>query len=176
MLALLFSISTTAHVISPIQRIDSSLFTQIEPKEIPSPSPVPEVIVETRPFATPSTRPQITIPESRPRIVVIQPPTPRVVSAGKFILDPEVSWYGPGFYGKRTACGKAYTKQIMGVANKTLPCGTLVTFKYKNRIATVPVIDRGPYVAGRQWDLSGGLCTYLGHCFTGPIYYAVGSH
>jgi rare lipoprotein A (peptidoglycan hydrolase) len=36
-----------------------------------------------------------------------------------------------------------------------------------------PVIDRGPYVAGRTWDLSGGLCTALRHCFSGPIRVAV---
>lgn len=83
--------------------------------------------------------------------------------------DPEVSWYGPGFYGKRTACGLAYTKTIRGVAHRTLPCGTLVTFRWAGKEATVPVIDRGPYVKGRSWDLSGGLCVYLEHCFTGPI-------
>lgn len=85
--------------------------------------------------------------------------------------DPEVSWYGPGFYGHRTACGLAYTKEILGVAHRSLPCGTLVTFRNpaNGRTATVPVIDRGPYVAGRQWDLSGGLCVKLDHCYTGSM-------
>jgi rare lipoprotein A (peptidoglycan hydrolase) len=57
----------------------------------------------------------------------------------------------------------------MGVAHRTLPCGTLVTFRWNGRQVTVPVIDRGPYVAGRQWDLSRALCAYLDHCWTGPI-------
>jgi rare lipoprotein A len=84
-----------------------------------------------------------------------------------------VSFYGPGFYGRRTACGHAYTTSIMGVAHRTLPCGTMVRFRNpaNGRTITVPVIDRGPYVAGRQWDLSGGACRALGHCYTGPIYW-----
>ena len=64
------------------------------------------------------------------------------------------SWYGPGFYGNRTACGQTYTPEIVGVAHRTLPCGTLVTLVYRGRTVTVPVIDRGPYVAGRTLDLS----------------------
>lgn len=87
--------------------------------------------------------------------------------------DPEVSFYGPGFYGNRTACGLAYTKTIIGVAHRSLPCGTLVEFKYRGRSQTVPVIDRGPYITGRTWDLSGGLCVLLQHCFTGAIEWRV---
>lgn len=95
--------------------------------------------------------------------------TPGPTQARDWNYDPEVSWYGPGFYGKRTACGHAYTKTILGVAHRDLPCGTLVEFRHQGRSVAVPVIDRGPYVAGRQWDLSGGLCVLLDHCFTGPI-------
>ena len=86
-------------------------------------------------------------------------------------FDPDISWYGPGFYGSGTACGQTYTRTIMGVAHRTLPCGTLVTFRNpaNGRQVTVPVIDRGPYVSGRQWDMSRALCEYLGHCYTGTI-------
>jgi hypothetical protein len=88
-------------------------------------------------------------------------------------FDGNISWYGPGFYGKRTACGLAYTQAIVGVAHRTLPCGTRVTFRnpVNGRVVTAPVIDRGPYVSGRQWDLSVGLCRALGHCYTGAIYW-----
>ena len=51
------------------------------------------------------------------------------------------SWYGPGFYGNRTACGRALTPGRLGVAHKSLPCGTKVTFRYRGRSATVRVID-----------------------------------
>jgi rare lipoprotein A len=88
---------------------------------------------------------------------------------GGWNYDPDVSWYGPGFYGNRTACGHTYSQTIMGVAHKSLPCGTSVQFRYGGRVITVPVIDRGPYVAGRQWDLSAAACQALAHCFTGPL-------
>lgn len=61
------------------------------------------------------------------------------------------SWYGPG---GRTACGQELTAYTLGVANKTLPCGTIVTLRYRNRTVRVRVIDRGPYVAGRDYDLT----------------------
>ena len=88
-------------------------------------------------------------------------------------FDGNISWYGPGMYGGRTACGVRLTKTIRGVASRTLACGTLVTFRNpaNGRVATVPVIDRGPYASGRIWDMSGGLCLYLDHCYTGTMYW-----
>jgi hypothetical protein len=83
--------------------------------------------------------------------------------------DQNISWYGPGLYGNGTACGQKLTKDLVGVAHRTLPCGTLVTFRYKGITLTVPVIDRGPYVSSRTWDLSHGACAKLHHCFTGTI-------
>jgi hypothetical protein len=112
----------------------------------------------------------ITYPSRRPR--VNQPAAPvRYLVKNVWRWDPEASFYGPGFYGNRTACGLAYTKEIVGVAHRSLPCGTMIQFRNpaNGRTATVPVIDRGPYVAGRIWDLSGGLCRKLDHCYTGPI-------
>ncbi len=86
-------------------------------------------------------------------------------------FDPDISWYGPGMYGWRTACGVTLTTSVLGVASRTLPCGTRVTFRNpaNGRTVTVPVIDRGPYVTGRIWDMTGGLCTYLNHCYTGSM-------
>jgi peptidoglycan lytic transglycosylase len=62
--------------------------------------------------------------------------------------------YGPGFWGHRTACGKILRRTTIGVANRTLPCGTLVQLYYEGRVITVPVIDRGPYAHGANWDLT----------------------
>ena len=64
------------------------------------------------------------------------------------------SWYGPGFYGQRTGCGSTLRQGQLGVAHKSLPCGTKVTFRHRGRTVRVPVIDRGPYVAGREYDLT----------------------
>ncbi len=119
---------------------------------------------------------QIAVSLERP--VIAQPAS----QTGTFLknywrFDGNISWYGPGFYGRRTACGVAYTQTVIGVAHRTLPCGTLVTFRdpASGRSITVPVIDRGPYVSGRQWDMSAGLCTYLGHCYTGSIEWRWGN-
>jgi len=62
--------------------------------------------------------------------------------------------YGPGFWGHRTACGKILRRNTIGVANRTLPCGTQVQIYYRGRVITVPVIDRGPYAHGANWDLT----------------------
>ena len=61
------------------------------------------------------------------------------------------SWYGPG---GRTACGEQLTASTLGVASPTLPCGTRVTLRLGARSLTVPVIDRGPFVSGRDFDLT----------------------
>jgi rare lipoprotein A len=62
--------------------------------------------------------------------------------------------YGPGFYGHRTACGRILGRTTIGVANRTLKCGTPVQIYYKGQVITVPVIDRGPYAHGANWDLT----------------------
>ncbi len=72
------------------------------------------------------------------------------------------SWYGPGFYGNRTACGQTFTSRLMGVAHRSLRCGYMVTIRYNGRYRTVPVVDRGPYVRGRDFDLTEALRNYLG--------------
>jgi rare lipoprotein A len=72
------------------------------------------------------------------------------------------TWFGPGFYGKQTACGQTLTPGVVGVANRTLPCGTLVKVTYKGHSLTVPVLDRGPYGHGADWDLTAGAAEALG--------------
>ncbi len=75
---------------------------------------------------------------------------------------PQVAtWFGPGFYGQQTACGQTMSPVIVGVASRTLPCGTLVLVNYKGHRLTVPVIDRGPYANGATWDLTWGAASAL---------------
>jgi rare lipoprotein A len=76
------------------------------------------------------------------------------------------SWYGPGFYGRTTACGLRMTRRLMGVAHRRLPCGTEVAITYKGQAITVPVVDRGPYVRGRRWDLTSAAAATLGLRYT----------
>jgi rare lipoprotein A (peptidoglycan hydrolase) len=71
------------------------------------------------------------------------------------------TWFGPGFYGQKTACGQTMSPVIVGVASRTLPCGTLVLVNYKSHRLTVPVIDRGPYSNGATWDLTWGAASAL---------------
>jgi rare lipoprotein A (RlpA)-like double-psi beta-barrel protein len=113
-------------------------------------------------------------PPERP-IGVDPAPVPIVVETWK--LDPNISWYGPGFYGNAGACGMipgGLTPDTIGVAHRTLPCGTKVTFKWNGKIVVARVIDRGPYVSGRIFDMTAGLCAALNHCFTGWIWYRIG--
>jgi rare lipoprotein A (peptidoglycan hydrolase) len=65
-----------------------------------------------------------------------------------------VSWYGPGLHGNKLSCGGTLTPGTLGVANKTLPCGSHVTLRRGHRVVRVPAVDRGPYVAGREFDLT----------------------
>lgn len=79
------------------------------------------------------------------------------------IYRPAIAtFYGPGFYGRRTACGKVLTPHALGVANRTLRCGTQVAIYYQGRMLVVPVIDRGPYANGADWDLTESTATALG--------------
>ncbi len=71
------------------------------------------------------------------------------------------TWYGPGLYGNSTACGQMLTPATVGIASRTLACGTLVHVSYHGRSATVPVIDRGPY-SFATWDLTSGAAAKLG--------------
>jgi len=71
------------------------------------------------------------------------------------------TWFGPGFYGQQTACGQVLTPQVVGVAHRTLPCGTLVRITYRGRSVVVPVLDRGPYSHIAEWDLTAGAAQAL---------------
>ena len=79
------------------------------------------------------------------------------------------SWYGPGLFGNKLGCGGTLTTGSIGVANKSLPCGTKVTLRHRGRVLRVRVIDRGPYVGGREYDLTAATARKLGFSGHGPI-------
>ncbi len=79
------------------------------------------------------------------------------------------SYYGPGIFGNGVSCGGTLLPGTMGVAHRTLPCGTKVKLRYHGRTVTVPVIDRGPYVAGRDYDLTWAVKLRLGFPGVGTV-------
>jgi len=72
------------------------------------------------------------------------------------------TWYGPGFFGHQTACGTTLTHHTLGVAHKRLACGTKVALRYRGHTIVVPVIDRGPYSRGVDYDLTQATARKLG--------------
>lgn len=83
------------------------------------------------------------------------------------------TWYGPGLYGHRTACGQTLRPSTIGVAHRSLPCGTTVKFTYHGRSLITKVIDRGPYTTMSSWDLTNGARQALGFDGSGQVQYAV---
>ena len=83
------------------------------------------------------------------------------------------TWYGPGLYGKQTACGQTLRPGTLGVAHRSLPCGTAVKFVFGGRQIVTRVIDRGPYAKGFAWDLTNGVREALKFEGSGLIRYAV---
>jgi rare lipoprotein A (peptidoglycan hydrolase) len=84
------------------------------------------------------------------------------------------SWYGgTSMWGRSTACGQTLRPSTIGVANKTLPCGTPVKFVWHGHSIVAPVIDRGPYIQGRAWDLTSAAAEALDFEGIGRIRYAV---
>ncbi len=83
------------------------------------------------------------------------------------------SWYGPGLYGNSLACGGTLSDSVRGVAHKTLPCGTRVTLRKGDRIVRARVVDRGPFIAGREFDLTPAVKRALGFGSTGNVDVAV---
>jgi len=87
-------------------------------------------------------------------------------SAVKFIDRGtlKASWYGPKFHGKFTANGEVYDQMALTAAHKYLSFGTLlkITNPKNGKSVIVRINDRGPYIEGRELDLSKGAAIELG--------------
>jgi len=83
-------------------------------------------------------------------------PTPPPAGSGgtTWTVIKKATWYGPGFWGRTTACGIVLQPTVIGTAHKGLPCGTQVAFNFQGRVVHAAVIDRGPYKKGYAWDLT----------------------
>ena len=163
--AMLFAITwLTEHVagdralVAGASALDLPLLREIAPTR-------GEIAVGAVAVAGLETGPDMTAPLPEAPAAPVAAATPAIVAAPVQNDDAIVvvaSWYGPGFYGNRTACGQTYSPEIFGVAHLTLACGRPVTLTHGGRSVTVPVIDRGPYIAGRALDLSNATKLALG--------------
>jgi rare lipoprotein A len=97
-------------------------------------------------------------------IASVSPELPLTVYRGAV-----ATWYGPGFYGNTTACGIELTRELVGVAHRSLPCGTNVAVRYGSRTLVVPVVDRGPFGSEAHWDFTAAAAQQLGFTHTDRI-------
>jgi hypothetical protein len=123
-----------------------------------------------RRFATPEPTP-VPTPVPTPQPTPAPTPTPLRLAPGGAGVLVIASWYGPGFFENRLPCWRwleanglpiQFLPDTWGVAHKTLPCGTMLVLTHGPNTITVPVVDRGPYIAGRELDLSPRIKAALG--------------
>lgn len=87
------------------------------------------------------------------------------------------TWFGPGLFGEKTACGQVLTRALVGVANRTLRCGTLVKVSFHGHSLTVPVVDRGPYgPLHAKWDLTQAAARQLRMAETSKVDAVIVGH
>lgn len=100
-----------------------------------------------------------------PGLPIASPEQPRVIQVSK----GQASWYGPGFYGNRTASGERLRPGTLTAAHRTLPFGTRVrvTNLWNGRSAVVRINDRGPFHGSRVIDLAQGAASELGVASSG---------
>lgn len=135
--------------------VDVSLPNQVAgaPRRLATPEPTPAPTPEPTRAPTPAV------------------PVPQVAVRGGAGVLITASWYGPGFFENRLPCWQwlqanglpiQFLPDTWGVAHKTLPCGTMLILTHGSNTITVPVVDRGPYIAGREIDMSPRIKAALG--------------
>ena len=127
----------------------------VEPQEsVTSPRPQMQATLSAAEVKQVAAPPAAEFPKPKLKVV------PEVVK----VITGEASWYGPGFYGNRTANGEVYKPGTMTAAHRTLPFGTKVrvTNLWNGRSAVIRINDRGPFVYHRVIDLGHGAASDLG--------------
>lgn len=130
------------------ESVDLALNSAIEAEALPAESLPSDSLPAAEPAAAP-------VKAEPPK-----PPAPAVVS----VSTGEASWYGPGFFGNRTASGEVLRPGTLTAAHRTLPFGTKVrvTNLWNGRSAVVRINDRGPFHGARVIDLAHGAANQLG--------------
>lgn len=96
-------------------------------------------------------------------------PSVRIAILGR----AKATWYGPGFYGKTTACGVTLQPDTVGIAHRTLPCGTQVEIRRGGRTVVAPVIDRGPFANGATFDVLKPVADQVGVDGVDPVSFVI---
>ncbi|MDQ3741044.1 MAG: septal ring lytic transglycosylase RlpA family protein, partial [Actinomycetota bacterium] len=99
-------------------------------------------------------------------------PSKRLIGRLNAFRPALASWYGPGLYGNALGCGGRLSPGTVGVAHKSLPCGTTVVLRKGSRVVRAKVIDRGPYVGAREFDLTAATKYRLGFGSVGTVWVA----
>lgn len=94
-----------------------------------------------------------------------EPPSVKVAVLGRV----KATWYGPGLWGNTTSCGVTLQPDVVGVAHRTLPCGTQVEIRRGGKTVVVPVIDRGPFANGATFDLTKAAADRVGVDGVNPV-------
>jgi rare lipoprotein A len=81
----------------------------------------------------------------------------------------KATYFGPGLFGRRTACGQRLTRSLRGIAHRSLRCGSVVELVYEGRVLRAPVVDRGPFTRGIRYDLTQATARDLGFTATDTI-------
>jgi rare lipoprotein A (peptidoglycan hydrolase) len=89
-------------------------------------------------------------------------PAPQAPPVAGRWYEAAVGVYGPGFFGRTTACGVELTRQTRGVAHPVLPCGARIVVSNRGREAETRVVDRGPYGTAQEFALTQALAADLG--------------
>lgn len=99
-----------------------------------------------------------------PAVARVSHATPQDIEATRQVGQGPISFYGPGFHGKRTANGERFNAQALTMAHRTLPFGTMVrvTNLRNGRSVVLRVNDRGPWARGRIADVSVAAARALG--------------
>ncbi len=100
--------------------------------------------------------------DGKPAEYVIPAYMPRSYSATGQSFAAVCSWYGPGFNGRTSASGQTFNEDDLTCASRTLPFGTVLALTRGERRVIVYVNDRGPYIDGRDLDLSKAAAQALG--------------
>ena len=120
------------------------------------------VDAEPAPAGPPATR-------AEPGVGVLGPASGAPILGSLPTFTAVAGWYGPGFERDRMASGEPYDPAAFSAAHRTLRLGTMLRVAYGGRAVTVRVNDRGPYVRGRDLDLSQAAAAALGLPGTGTV-------